>query len=95
MGCSACQKRREAQKKAGASGIKARGSVRGVQRTQPAVAKPNSIRTIVRAKTTQNVDSVTDLRCPVCRAALKRVSRIGRGELLVCSNTNCKYIRKV
>ena len=95
MGCGACQKRREAQKRVGASGIKAHGT-RGIQGARtPAVAKPNAIRSIVRSKSASSVDTATDLRCPVCRAALKRVSRIGHGELLICSNNNCKYIKKI
>ena len=36
----------------------------------------------------------TGLRCPTCQAALRRVSRIGQGELLQCSNPRCTYVRK-
>ena len=34
-------------------------------------------------------------RCPVCKMILKRVSRIGQGDLLQCTNQQCGYLKKV
>lgn len=39
--------------------------------------------------------TMTTQRCPVCKTMLKRVSRLGHGDLLQCPNLQCGYLRKV
>ena len=50
----------------------------------------NPVSLIQGAKNANNA-----MRCPTCFSGLKRVSRVGRGDLLQCLNPSCGYVKRI
>jgi len=79
-------------------------STQPVQQAQPQPAQPARQplvqprpRPLVlrRAPAPVTATIVQEARCTLCRSVLKRVSKIGKGDMLACSNVNCGYIKKL
>jgi len=93
MGCG-CRKKRSS----------ATARTRNVVKSKPAKARTIAQRKATRAvsnigKRVGNIRSIAmdakaGLRCPICKATMKRVSRSGHGDLLQCVNPNCRHISK-
>jgi protein-arginine kinase activator protein McsA len=85
MACGACGKRKSNAQK---PSIVRSGNVnrKAVSKLAKSIARPGTKAAVV--------ESTTNLRCPVCRAALKKISRVGTGEALKCMNPKCSFVRK-
>ena len=91
MPCGGCGKNRQSQQK---YKVVRSGDVS----KQTAKPKPisDAARTIkVERKKGIAVQTKTRERCPTCDGFLKRVSRLGKGDMLQCTNPHCGYLRKL
>ena len=86
MACGSCRKRRQELAKAATKVVKA---------TKARNIKRASVKHAARKKIASIGVKMTETRCPICRTLMRRVSKRGRGDMLLCANPKCGHIRKL
>jgi len=85
MPCGGCGKSRQRVVKSG--DVSKRSNKKVVN------PKPRTIR--VGGKKNVAVQTSTRDKCPTCGGFLRKVSRLGKGDMLQCANPHCGYLRKL
>ena len=88
MACGGCGKKAKIVRTGDVSkSVKKKGVLPSTRVIKVGRKKPKRKPVSVRAQATN--------KCPTCGSILKKIARVGKGDMLQCVNKQCGYLRKL